>query len=485
MEKLKIEAKPKRKLNLENLPENLLIIFIILCPIFDIISFVFRNTFNTSISPSTLLRPIIPLIVIIDLFIKSKKKLKMFIVALVYGIYALVHLLLFNTANTGFSYSNVVHEMQYVMNYTFMIIILFVYAYVFKDKDKSKLQRAVISSVSIYIASILLSIITNTSSTTYIEGTGLKGWFESGNSISAVLTLSIFVLLSTADKEYRKIIIGEIIIIGIFLCMLIGTRVGLFGFVIALIAFVFAEIVGKLISNNKVNKKFVACGIIAVLVVVLVVAVAGSNTLERRKHLKDIEGDIVDTSTNSEAHITGSLMEIKQKIDNGEIEDTYMNEAQKKSLLELYDIANKWNISNNDQRMQQLIYNALLVKNQANPLLIIFGNGYMNQYRELVLEMDIPAFLFNFGIVGLLLYFGPFLAIFIYGLYFGIRRIKHIDREYIMYVLGIGLAFAISVFSGYVFFNMSTSTMISIMCALLINKIFSIKKNLDGEKTAQ
>ena len=221
MEKLKTEAKPKRKLNLENLSENLLVVFVILCPVFDIISFVFRNTFNTSISPSTILRPIIPLIVIIDLFIKSKHKLRMFIVALIYGIYALAHLLLFNTANTGFSYSNVVHEMQYVMNYTFMIIILFVYAYVFKDKDKSKLQRAVISSVSIYIASILLSIITNTSSTTYIEGTGLKGWFESGNSISAVLTLSIFVLLSTTDKEYRKIIIGEIIIMGIFLLSLI------------------------------------------------------------------------------------------------------------------------------------------------------------------------------------------------------------------------------------------------------------------------
>lgn len=258
--------------------------------------------------------------------------------------------------------------------------------------------------------------------------------------------------------------------------MLIGTRVGLFGFVIALVAFVFAEIVGKLISNNKVNKKFVACGIIAIVAVVAVVGVVGSNTLERRKHLKDIEGDIVDTSTNEQAHITGSLMEIKQKIDNGEIEDTYMNEAQKKSVLELYDIANKWNISNNDQRMQQLICNTLLVKNQANPLLIIFGNGYMNQFRELVLEMDIPAFLFNFGIVGFLLYFGPFLAIFIYGLYFGIKRFKNIDREYIMYVLGIGLAFAISVFSGYVFFNMSTSTMIAVICALLINKIFYIKQ---------
>ena len=481
MEKLE-QAKTKKKINLENLSENLLVIFLILCPIFDIVSFVFRNTFNTSISPSTILRPIIPLIVLLDIFVKSKKKLRIFLVVLAYGIYALIHLLLFNTANTGFSYSNVVHEMQYVMNYTFMIIILFIYIYVFKDKEKSKLQRAVISSVSIYIASIILSIITNTSSTTYIEGTGLKGWFESGNSISAVLTLSIFVLLSTNDKNYRKIIIGEIIILGIFLCMVIGTRVGLFGFIVALVSFVFAEIVGKLISNDKINKKFVASGIIAILAVVLIVAVVGSNTLERRKHLKEIEGDIVDTSTNSEAHITGSLLEIKQKIDNGQIEDTYMNEAQKKSLLELYDIANKWDISNNDQRMQQLIYNALLVKNQANPLLIIFGNGYMNQYRELIMEMDIPAFLFNFGIIGFLLYFGPFLAIFIYGIYFGIRKIRHIDREYIMYALGIGLAFAISVFSGYVFFNMSTSTMIAVICALLINKIFEIKKDLPDVK---
>ena len=257
--------------------------------------------------------------------------------------------------------------------------------------------------------------------------------------------------------------------------MLIGTRVGLFGFIVALLAFIFAEIVGKIIKKTKINKKVILGGIGAIVAVVVVVALVGSNTLERRKHLQEIESDIVDESTSQEAHITGSLMEIKEKIDNDEIEDTYMNEAQKKSLLELYDIANKWEISNNDQRMQQLIYNALLVKNQANPLLIIFGNGYMNQYRELVLEMDIPAFLFNFGILGFILYFGPFLAIFVYGIYFGIRKIKSIDSEYIMYVLGIGLAFAISVFSGYVFFNMSVSTVIAVICALLINKIFEIK----------
>ena len=470
----------KKKINTKNLMENLLVIFLILCPIFDILSFIFRNIFNTSISPSTILRPIIPLIVFIDIFIKSKHKLKIFIITAIYGIYAILHLLLFNTANTGFSYSNVVHEMQYVMNYTFTIIILFIYICTFKDKDKGKLQKGVISAVSIYIASILLSLITNTSSSTYIEeGTGIKGWFESGNSISAVLVLSLFVLLSNGNKNYKKIIIGEIIILGIFLCLLIGTRVGLLGFIIALVSFIFAEIVEKLIKNTKINKKIVVGGIFAIIVVLIIVTVIGSNTIERRKHLKEIESNIVDGSTNQEAHITGDLMEIKEKIDNNQIENTYMNEAQKKSILELYDIANKLEISNNDQRMQQLIYNALLVKNQANPLLIIFGNGYMNQYRELVLEMDIPAFLFNFGVLGFLLYLGPFLAIFAYGVYFGIRKIKKIDAEYIMYTLGLGLAFAISVFSGYVFFNMSTVTFIAVICALLINKICTIKKSMN------
>lgn len=472
MEKLDNKVKKKISINIE----TLLVIFVILCPVLDIISFVFRNTFNTSISPSTILRPIIPLIAIIDIFIKSKYKIKIFLIALIYGIYALVHLLLFNTVNTGSSYSNVVHEMQYIMNYTFMIIILFVYAYTFRDKNKEKLQKAIISSVSIYLASIILSIITDTSSSTYIEGMGIKGWFESGNSISAVLILSMFVLLTFKDKGYRKIIIGEIIIMGIFLTTLIGTRVGLFGFIIALVVFVFAEIVGKLIKKDKINKKFILGGLGAIIIVVVIVSLVGSNTIERRKHLKEIESDIVDESTSQEAHITGSLMEIKEKIDNNQIEDTYMNEAQKKSILELYDIANKWGISNNDQRMQQLIYNAVLVKNQKSPLLIIFGNGYMNQYRELILEMDIPAFLFNFGILGLLLYFGSFFAIFIYGLYFGIRKIRFIDTEYIMYILGIGLAFAISVFSGYVFFNMSTTTVIAVICTLLINKIVALKK---------
>ena len=58
--------------------QNMLGVFIVLCPILDIISFIFRNNFQTYISPSTFLRPIITIGVSIAIFIKSKAKRKNF-----------------------------------------------------------------------------------------------------------------------------------------------------------------------------------------------------------------------------------------------------------------------------------------------------------------------------------------------------------------------------------------------------------------------
>lgn len=464
--------KIKRKLNIE----NLLAVFIIICPILDIASFIFRNIFNTKISPSTVIRPIIPMIAFIYYFIKADKKykLKMFGISVVYGIYAIIHLILFTTVRSESSYSNISHELQYLVNYTFMILILYVFIKTFKEKLTERLEKATMISVGIYLLSIILSIVTNTMSSTYIEGMGIKGWFESGNSISATLILSMYILLMNKNKKYRKIIILELILMGIFLTLLIGTRVGLYGYILTIGIFVLVK--SNIFNIHKINKKIVIAGGTSIALIVLIITLVGSNTFTRRQHLKDIESNIVDSSNNEEAHLTGSLMEIKDKIDSKQIDNKYMNEVQQKSVLELYDIANKLQISNNDQRMQQLLYNAILVKNQANPLLILFGNGYMNQFRELVLEMDIPAFLFNFGIIGLFLYFVPFLVIFIYAFYWAIKRYKIIDQQYIMYLLGLGIAFALSVFSGYVFFNMSTDSIIIVICVLLLNKVEEVKK---------
>ena len=471
-----MKIKLKEKINIE----NILCFFIIICPMLDMLSFIFRNVFNTNISPSTILRPVIPIIVIIYLFFKEDKKFKLytFLGFLIFGIYGVIHLYLFTKVKTGSSYSGVIHEAQYIVNYSFMILNLFLYIYIFKDKNTEKLKKSILYSACIYVGSIIISIITHTSSHTYLEEQmGYKGWFESGNSVGAILLLTMFVYINyIKDKKYRKIVIPLLVLLGIFLMFLIGTRVGLLGFILVISLYIIVEVFYSLLHNKKVNKRIVGIGAGLIVAISICVVIFGSTTLERRKHLKEIESDISDENLKDNSHITGDLLDIKNKIDKNELEDGYMSEAQKKSIMDLYNTANSMKISNNDQRMQQLIYNIALVKNQKSLGLILFGNGYVANFRELILEMEIPAFLFNFGILGFILYFVPFLLIFVYGLWIGIKNIKKVDDEYIMMELASGFTFALSFFSGYTFFNSSSMIVIVVINTLLVNKIYKLKK---------
>ena len=471
--------KIKEKLTIE----NILCMFVILCPILDMTSFIFRNLCSTNFSPTTALRPIIPIIVAIYLFWKKEKKSRRYILGmgLIYTVYGISHLYIMKENLMQSSYSTITHEAQYIINYTFMILNLWIYVCVFrKSRKPEKLAKTVIITSAIYIISIYISILTGTSSSTYIEGMGYKGWFESGNSIGSILILSSFIVIRyIKDRKMRKWILPIILLEGIFLSTLLGTRVGLFGFLVVVFVYGFVETIINLIHKGKINKKVVAGSIAGIMAVLLIVISVGSITLQRRKHLQEIEKDIIDTANNQEAHITGSLLEIKEKIEKNILEEGYMNEAQKQSIMELYQIANQLGIKNNDQRMQQFLYNMLLVKNQRNLTYQLIGNGYLTNYRELVLEMEIPAFLFNFGIIGFILYFVPFLIIWCYSAYQGIKNRQKVDDNYLMLLIGSGFVFALSFFAGYTFFNSSNMIIIIVLNTLLINKIEQWKEETE------
>lgn len=459
--------------------ENIMCVFIILCPILDMTSFIFRNTFNTKLSPSTIIRPLIPTLVILYLFIKKDKKFKknLLITGIVYAVYALIHIYLFSKVKTGMSFGTETHELQYIINYTFMIINLIIFTVVFKEENIDKMKKSVLIATGIYIISIYISILTKTSSHTYIEGMGYKGWFESGNSISAILLLTMFIYLPyVKNKKYRKFVIPILVLAGIFLSMLIGTRAGLFGFIIIIALYMGIEVLFNILKNEKIDKKFFIIGFTGIAIIVLIIIGCGSTTLQRRKHLKDIESDIIDETSRENAHITGSTLKIKEQIEKNEIEEGYMSDAQKQSIIDLYNIANKLQVKNNDQRMQQLIYNIVLVKNQKNIFLILFGNGYVANFSELVLEMELVSMLLNFGVIGFLLYMGPFFAIFLMSLYYGIKYIKQIDSECVFLWFGSAMAFALSLLSGYTFFSSSSVIMIISINTILFIKMQKIKR---------
>ena len=79
---------------------NLLYLFIILCPILDMVSYWFRNFFQTNFSPSTFLRPIIPILVACYIFWKGKEKKKLLGIGAIYALYAVLHLVVFQMVKT-------------------------------------------------------------------------------------------------------------------------------------------------------------------------------------------------------------------------------------------------------------------------------------------------------------------------------------------------------------------------------------------------
>ena len=391
--------------------KTLLLIFIILMPVLDMVSFVYRNKIGTEMSITAILRPIIPIVLMGIIFFKNKFKGKLIISGLIYAVYAAVHIYMFNSLKTGISHGTTFNELQYVINYTFGVLILFLFMFVFYKESTEKLEKAILLQNAICIGSIYLSIITKTSSSTYIEGIGYKGLFESGNSISSILVLQVlivFAILSITKNKTIKIIASiEIVLTGAYLTFLLGTRTGLYGFVLACAIFIFAKVFimirDSLINSQKnispKRKALYAIAILCVIAGIAIVIINKDSILKRRQYLESIECDTFDDSTGEVSHISGDVLKLKEQIDNNSLNEDVLSGAAQRAVLDLYEYANKHNLMNTDRRTQQLVYHIMLVKEQKNIFAVIFGNGFLNHLGELSLEMEIPAFLFNFGVV--------------------------------------------------------------------------------------
>ena len=475
---------------------KILLLFIMLSPVFDIISFLFRNKFDSKISISTFIRPIIPVFVAIYIFFTANKKNKKIFISLatIYILYAIIHLIIAKKLFTGCSDGTIINETQYIFNFTFLVIDLIIYLYTFiyegKIKGKAKINSSISNSmlimVAIYLITIFVSIITKTSSFTYIETkTGYKGWIESGNSLSAILVISLFIILPNINfsnwknksKKIKAIEITKVLIVVCdfaYLTTILGTRTGLIGAFLAVFCYIIVESI-----FNK-NKKIIYCGIIFMIVGVTAISMFGSKTLKRRAQMKQSQFTIIDKSTGEIGNMTGDMLDIKNKIIDGTIEQGFMLEPQKQATLDLYKYAKKHNIAGNDTRRQQLIYNVFLVKHQKNLLYILFGNGFKTNFREMVMENELASLILNFGILGFILYVAPLIIVLVIATkniicnIINLIKFKNIakardKKKQIMYQFALALVLILSWLSGYVLF--ATSSMIVISSVVILNLI--------------
>lgn len=457
--------------------QDLLYLFILISPILDICSSLFRFG-NYSIS--LFLRPVIPLLLLIYITITDKKVRKYIIGGgIIYCIYAIFHLLIFKNLITDFSYGNLIYEASYLCNYTYLIFTLFLFLYLFRSLlEFDKLKKCFVIYVAFYIISIYVAIITNTSYTTYMEGTGYRGWYNTGGAVGSILIGSLFILLPYLFKKKNYLFIKLLLVASIifYLTFLLGTRVGLLGSIIVLICYFVFHLIYSFIHSTKMNKKMLLVGIISFIVLVIGCSVIGSESLKRRAELEELNGKIPGTDSTQVIYMAYDLVELKEKLDNKELDKKYMLEEQKQALFELDRYSTIHELKSTSLREQQLLYHHFLYHNQKDISLKLVGNGYLTNMGMLTLEMEIIALWYNFGIIGFLLFIGPFLALFCYSVYQGIKYYKQVDVSYMMLVSGCFMTYMISIMAGHTYFNTSVMIVIILLHTFLYKKARNLKK---------
>lgn len=430
--------------------EYLVYIFIILTPFLDAFSFLYRENFKTAdIAWISLIRPIIPLILFIYIFLKDKKiRGKSIIFSSILLLYGLGHLWLFKENLNGIAIGNIMQEAHYILNYSYMIYLLFIINYLYQKDRLPFLKKALFYMLISYLVIIYISILTKTSYTTYLDGIGFRSWFISGNSLGTVLLMLVTITLPTVKRVWEKI---SLVLIVIYLAFLLGTRTGMLGIILVITIFLGLKLNEKFNFLKVFNLKKIIVLSLILIISISSISFIGLKTLKRRQNLNDLSNMVIDVNTGKVGHTTGDTATLVLKIKNLEITEDYMDKNRQKAYLEMYRLANKYEIKATNLRLQQLIYQIELFKVQKDIKLLLLGNGYLNHYGEMILEMDILAFFFNFGILGFILYFIPFLYLFIKGCKEIIKN-KNLNIEKGMSLGGCLLVFGLASMAGYVFY---------------------------------
>lgn len=447
--------------------EYLIYLFIILSPILDAIACIFRDIFpNAVVSPSTIIRPIIPLILLIYIFIKEKKsRLYIILSGIAFSLYGLIHLIVYKSFYSPLSYGSVVGEVQYIINYIYMIYLLVIIVYMNKKIGLPKLDKYLLIMLLEYMAIIYFSIITKTSYPTYVEGIGYRSYFTSGNAIGTILVLLYSSVLFNIVKQKSKLGFVLIILLAIYLMFLIGTRTGLIGFILITGIYIVLEL---LFNYKKILKSKIFYYSIPIIIILIIgVFLFGSKTLERRKLIQEEAASLIDINTNKVGHTTGDVSNYYYQIKNNVLDENLMTKSEKQSYIDLYEYANKKKYLANNTRKQQLIYNIFLVKNQKSIKGILFGNGYLNNHGEQILEMEIPAIILNFGIIGAILFLLPYIYLIVLFIKNVINKKQQLDKENLMNLMSIMLALTLSCLAGYVLFSSTCVLLIAVNIAKL------------------
>lgn len=402
----------------------LLIIFILLQPIFDLITGFGIHVWHANVTIGIIVRILFLLFIFYTVMFVYKRKQNWLIYGLLlaYGLFYISGMIMYKDGVGLFE------EIQGLCR-VFYFPVLLIALYSIKDEIKISKMTLMVVLVT-YLVCILVPNCLNIGFETYeITKAGTLGFFNSANEISGIISLltPIMILIFVSTKKIIPTII--ISVLYLYIILTIGTKTPLLSLGIT-IFFAYIWFIYKEIKQ----KKYKPIGISLIALIVFIIGLV--LILPKTTFYKNIE-----------THLN------YLKLDN--VTEVFENEH----LVDHFIFSSRLSFLEDRQTdyMKSNIYQKL------------FGIGYLKNNKEAkAVEMDYFDIYYSHGIIGFILFFGIYGYIF----YLIMKDRRKLDFEQYMLYVSVLLSIFLSFFTGHII----TAPAVSILVTVLLLMLAKTKK---------
>ena len=469
---------------------KIILIFVLIQPILDILSRL--AILNIIPNISLYIKPLFVFGVGAYLLFYSPIKKRWLVYISIFILFTLTHLYILYLLLVDTSV--ILHEFRYIVNIAYMIalgISLYTLCYYAKDKEAmyKKIKKVLFYTFAIYFLFYFLAVITNTSGMTYEYADknklGFKGWYESGQILGHAFSITFPILLYGILKVNKnKIVKTLFLLFTLIFVSLLGTKVPYIITIVVLVLYLIIVFAIK-IFNHDFRKSWFNVILVSIAVIGMVLTykytpVAYNTNLNRMSANTSLDDYDVNTMSGKQDDLESILKKhpgrdaryLRKYYGWGEEASSYLKGLFKKGIVH----------PSNTRSLQFFYsYKKFMV---ADPPYKIFGIGYLNQDGLLTIECDFFMALFNFGLLGFVLFLLLPIKEFVTSGIFILKNLKKIDLETYMLFMGLGIFFCISIYAGYTYIYTNFSIyLILLMTLLKLNRDIIRQKNLKPVKT--
>ncbi|KGX94084.1 hypothetical protein N781_01610 [Pontibacillus halophilus JSM 076056 = DSM 19796] len=454
---------------------NTLVLFIVFQPILDILTFFYIRNFESSITIGLVIRVLFMGISALFILISKNSKLKKYVISY------LVLLAVVMGAGLLYNYFNkpifsVFSELQLLAKTAYYSVMFCSFILAFQywngfETISQKVYRSINGAMLIVSLSMFLAILTGTASETYdYNKFGYKGWFFAGNEISAIIAISFPLVYLLALKRTTSIKSAIHYIPAVLLAItaiLIGTKVGHFAMLIAVIILSFTYIIRWIVSlvqtkHDREGKAKMIASILFLAFALLLTPFSPS--------FANVSNDVTKIKENT--NITDDEQETEEENEIFDEENGTSNEKGEEETRPRKD---------REQIKSEILSTVLSSRDvyflntysdfkKAPIYQKLFGMGYAGNYEDKpkLIEMDFFDIFFSYGIVGSIIVLLPLLSIMVLTVTKLFTNPKLVFSPHsigitVSILLGLGIAF----FAGHVIFAPAVNIYLCVTMALL------------------